>query len=265
MGEPFKRIGQRQVRCYLAGEFALLPLVISGAVVIWVTDFLRAFIGPETLIGEQLSNLGLKLGERSPGTVSYALGWLIVLAGVFCLGILIEMGARNILQKVLDGVLSRVPLVGKVYSSSLQVVDMLDKTDETNLQGMNPVFCYFGKDKPTAFRALLVSPKRFRLQEMDYPIVIVPTAPVPFGGGLLFVPAESVFDAPISVDALMSIYVSMGVTTPQFLDEQNGPKPPTDRHFPGGLRRITIERQTTQTITGTPLLLQTVHNRRPLQ
>lgn len=219
MGGPFKAVGKRLVRCFLAGVFALLPVVITVAVVVWVTEFLRKFIGPETFLGQQLSNLGVKLADESPGIVSYAIGWMIVLAGVFCLGILIEMGARNILQKVLDGVLSRVPLVGKVYSSSRQVVDMLDKTDEANLQGMNPVFCSFGQANPTVFLALLVSPKRFRLRETEYQIVIIPTAPVPFGGGLLFVPADSVFDAPISVDALMSIYVSMGATAGDYLPE----------------------------------------------
>ena len=48
-------------------------------------------------------------------------------------------------------------------------------------------------------------------------MVIIPTAPVPFGGGLLFMPVDSVKSSKMTVDALMSIYVSMGVTTPQFL------------------------------------------------
>jgi uncharacterized membrane protein len=45
----------------------------------------------------------------------------------------------------------------------------------------------------------------------------VPTAPVPIGGGLLFVPAEVVQPTDLSVDGLMSIYVSMGITASRFL------------------------------------------------
>jgi uncharacterized membrane protein len=115
-----------------------------------------------------------------------------------------------------------------VYSSTRQVVDMLDKTDKTdeaNLQGMKPVFCYFGQEHGSVFLALLVSPRRFQLGGRDYCIVIVPTAPVPFGGGLLFVPADSVKEAPVSVDALMSIYVSMGATAGQYLKESPAPPP----------------------------------------
>jgi uncharacterized membrane protein len=47
--------------------------------------------------------------------------------------------------------------------------------------------------------------------------VLVPTAPVPIGGGLLFVPEDWVSPADVGAEALTSIYVSMGVTAPQYL------------------------------------------------
>jgi uncharacterized membrane protein len=37
---------------------------------------------------------------------------------------------------------------------------------------------------------------------------------VPFGGALLYVPAESVRPAEIGVERLTAIYVSMGITPP---------------------------------------------------
>ena len=42
--------------------------------------------------------------------------------------------------------------------------------------------------------------------------MIVPTAPVPVGGGLFFIPVEMVQPTDVSVEGLMSIYVSMGVS-----------------------------------------------------
>jgi uncharacterized membrane protein len=42
------------------------------------------------------------------------------------------------------------------------------------------------------------------------------------GGSLFFVPVTSVRPANLSVDAFMSIYVSMGVTGPQFLPRAAG-------------------------------------------
>ena len=40
------------------------------------------------------------------------------------------------------------------------------------------------------------------------------TAPVPFGGALVYVPAEWVKSAEGGVERLMNVYVSMGVTRP---------------------------------------------------
>ena len=56
-----------------------------------------------------------------------------------------------------------------------------------------------------------------RWQGRPHLAVLIPTAPVPFGGGLLFVPAEWVVPAAVGAEALTSIYVSMGMTAPQFL------------------------------------------------
>jgi len=59
----------------------------------------------------------------------------------------------------------------------------------------------------------------------SYHAVIIPSAPVPVGGSLIFVPVTSVRPSDLSVDAFMSIYVSMGVTGPQFLAESKGETP----------------------------------------
>ena len=64
---------------------------------------------------------------------------------------------------------------------------------------------------------LLVSPNRYRINDREYQAVIIPTAPVPIGGGLFFMSVDSVQLADMSIDGLMSIYVSMGVTAGQFL------------------------------------------------
>jgi uncharacterized membrane protein len=44
--------------------------------------------------------------------------------------------------------------------------------------------------------------------------VLIPTAPVPIGGALLYVPADWVRPADISIETLTTIYVSMGITPP---------------------------------------------------
>ena len=135
-------------------------------------------------------------------------------------------GAVNLdgIRAVVEAV-ERIPIIGNVYGTSKQIVNMLDQKDAAALKCMQVVFCYFGKEAGAGFLALLVSPARYRINSRDYQIIIVPTAPVPIGGGLLFVPAEVVQPTDLSVEGLMSIYVSMGITAGQFLSAESRPAP----------------------------------------
>lgn len=209
-------VWQRLVRYFLAGVLAVLPVVITVGVVAWVADFLGGFIGPGTLVGGLLRRLGVNVTDKSD-TLAYVIGWVFVLAVVFSLGLFAEFGAKRLMNRIVDALFNRVPVINSIYGTSKQLIQMLDKSDETDLKGMRAVFCFFGKEHPTALLALLTSPERFHINGRDFHAVIIPTAPVPVGGGLIFVPVESIIPADVSVDGLMSIYVSMGVTSPQFL------------------------------------------------
>jgi uncharacterized membrane protein len=81
------------------------------------------------------------------------------------------------------------------------------------------VWCHFGgrEGAHVAVLALQSSPEFVWVAERRCVIVMVPTAPVPVGGGLLFVPEEWISPADLSVEAITSLYVSMGVTAPQYL------------------------------------------------
>ena len=206
---------RRAARCFLAGIIAILPVVITVAVVAWVGSFVSRFLGPSTAVGQALQGLGFRFATNA--TVAYAVGAAFVLALIFVVGVVVEAGAKNLLQRFLDAILQRIPIISSVYGTSKQLVGLVDRREDADLTGMKAVFCFFGGGSGACVLALLVSPQRFHLNGRDYLVVIVPTAPVPVGGGLLFVPAEIVQPADVSVEGLMSIYVSMGVAAPQFL------------------------------------------------
>jgi uncharacterized membrane protein len=85
------------------------------------------------------------------------------------------------------------------------------------LRSMRPVWCHFGGPGGASVLALLSSPQVVEVAGRRCLAVLVPTAPVPVGGGLLYVPEDWVSPARISIEALTSLYVSMGVTSPQHL------------------------------------------------
>jgi uncharacterized membrane protein len=207
---------RRIVAYFVAGLLAVLPLVLTIAIVVWVTTFLSDFLGPGTAVGKALASVGLKFGSQ--GTLAYLIGWTVVLAALFGLGMLVEMGAKRLYHRLLDRLFLRVPVIGSLYGSLKQLVDMFDRKEESELKAMSVVFCHFGSSEGPGVLALMPSPVPLKMDGLDYYVVVIPTAPIPFGGGLLFVPAHLVKPVNMSVDSFISIYVSMGVTTSEFMN-----------------------------------------------
>ena len=81
---------------------------------------------------------------------------------------------------------------------------------------------------------LMPSPQPVIIGEHNYLGLLVPSAPVPFGGALIYVPAEWVKPAEGGVERLLNVYVSMGVTPPMSMPpaiearpaKPKGSKPP---------------------------------------
>lgn len=210
------------VRYFFAGVFAILPLVVTVAIVGWVSSYVSMAIGPSTWLGGLLKNIGVSVLHNS--TASYVVGWVVVLLVVLSLGMVVELGAKSFFSGLMERLFGKVPLIGSIYRTSKQVVEMLDTNNKEAIKGMSAVYCFFGSREGPTVLAFLVSPKKFVVNDREYQIIMIPTAPVPFGGAMLLVPVEQVVPANISVDGVMSIYLSMGVTASDFMQESGGPK-----------------------------------------
>jgi uncharacterized membrane protein len=208
-------IVKRLLRFFLTGLLTILPLAITLGVIFYVLAFVRELLGPDTFVGGLLAMVGLQLG--SEGMAAYVIGWAVVIGVILSIGILADMGAKRYLRDMLDGGIRKLPVIGGLYGSLRQVMDLFDDKEETDMKAMSVVFCYFGSEEGPATLALMPTSEKFTVEEKEYNVVIIPTAPVPFGGALLFVPVENVKEIGMTADGLMSIYVSMGVTTDEFL------------------------------------------------
>jgi len=173
------------LQTFLAGLFALLPLVVTIAIVIWVGGFLDDYFGPNTLLGRMLAGIGMRFAANE--TFAYFIGWVLVLAAIFGVGLMVEFGAQRLLRDRVDNLFARLPLLGGVYGTVRQLVGMVDKREKTDLKGMQVVYCRFGGEGGPLLLALMPTPQRFQIGGAEYQVVIVPTAPVPVGGALIFV------------------------------------------------------------------------------
>jgi uncharacterized membrane protein len=122
--------------------------------------------------------------------------------------------------------LRRIPILGAVYNLADRFVGLLDRKQTADLGAMRPVWCVFGGNG-VAVLALAPSAAPIDIDGRRYLAVMIPTAPVPFSGALLYVPVEWVRPARIGIDTLTAVYVSLGITAPTPLDQTpRSPHPP---------------------------------------
>jgi uncharacterized membrane protein len=196
----------------VTGVFAILPLALTIAVVVWVTSFLHSLIGPNSLCGSVLRSVGMTV--TACDITAYIFGVLGAILMVYGLGSLIERRIGQRWSNAVNGAIQQIPVVSTLYDASKSLTGVFDRRKDS-LQGMSPVVCYFGNDRTVAIPALMPTPELVRLNGQDYHVVVIPTAPVPFGGALVCVKADWVQPAECSFDEMVGIYMSMGTSAPR--------------------------------------------------
>jgi len=199
-------------RVFLAGLLAALPLLLTIFVTVWLLNLLNQYFGPNSAFGRFLSSLGF--GVETSEIVPYLIGLAIIIGVIYALGLLVHSRLGAWVAGFFDSVIRRIPLVSNVYDVSSRFVSIVDTKNGDSLKGMSPAWCFFGGKPGAAVLALLPSKTPIKLGGEDYLAVLVPSAPVPFGGALVYVPAAWIEPAEGGIDELMSVYVSMGITAP---------------------------------------------------
>lgn len=204
---------QRIGRVFLAGLLASTPLILTVAATAWIISLIIEYLGPGSSAGRVLTSVGL--GVDASSAVPYVLGLLVALALIYVIGLIVESRFGAWIVDVFESMLLRVPILSNIYGLSKTFTSLVDTQKGENLKGMSPVWCFFGGEPGAAVLALLPSAQPVTLGGTEYLGIIVPSAPVPFGGALIYVPAKWVRPAEGGVEHLMKVYVSMGATAPQ--------------------------------------------------
>lgn len=208
---------QRVKAYFVTGLIAILPLLLTVFIMKWIAGTIDGYIGPRTIFGQFLQSIGYKFSPISDLTLAYILGVLLLLVSIFLLGVLLESGARKTMTAIAQRTIYQLPLLRAIYRTTDKFVNLMPSGDVDNLRGMRVVYVRFGQspDSPGTL-ALMPSMDVFPLAGKDHWIVIIPTAPIPVGGAMLFVPTSSVFSTNMSMDGFAGSFVSLGVTTPPF-------------------------------------------------
>ncbi|MBV8336224.1 MAG: hypothetical protein JO358_12455, partial [Alphaproteobacteria bacterium] len=95
-----KKLFRAPIRTFVAGLFAVLPVALTVAVIIWVASLIDQFVGPQSVIGKVLTSIGLTVVETR--IAAYVMGIVFVLSAVYVLGLIVEAGLQRRLQALVD-------------------------------------------------------------------------------------------------------------------------------------------------------------------
>lgn len=213
----------RPLKVFLAGILAILPLAVTVAVFAWAANIFTEYAGPQSAFGQFIISLGL--GAEVSALAPYFAGLALIVVGIYVLGLLVQSSLWSIFSAILDGIMRHIPVVSNVYEMSKRFVSIVDTNGGDNLKSMVPVWCFFGGEPGAAVLALMPSAEPIMMGQEAYLGILVPSAPVPVGGALIYVPKAWVKPAEGGMDHLMSVYVSMGVTPPKSTGAASLPKP----------------------------------------
>lgn len=199
------------IRVFLAGCLAALPLAITVFAISFLFSFLMSFIGPNTVFGSILASVGELLGVPVP---PYLTGITVFLFAIFALGLVVESRLGPWFIRMLESIVVHVPLISQVYAFSKRFTSIVEARDSESVMNMTPVWCIFGSEPGATVLALRTSTRPVIIGGSELVSIIVPSAPVPVGGALVYVPASWIRPFDGGVEQLMSVYVSMGVKPP---------------------------------------------------
>ena len=199
----------------LTGFLAIFPLVITIVIIAWIVNFLVTMLGPGSGFGSILQSVGLNFVENQ--IFAYLLGLTATLLLIYLLGVLVQAGLRKQWTSITDSIISRIPIINSIYSTSKKVASVFNAKDQPDLKSMRPVMCHFGGEGGTAVLALLTSNEIIEIDGNSFYSVLIPTSPVPIGGAILYVPIKWITILDMGIDKLINIYVSMGVSGNEYI------------------------------------------------
>lgn len=201
-------------RTFLRGVALLLPIALTAALLIWLWQQISERVLGHVVRGVEMLVDAIGL-EPLPESVAWLLAFVVVLATIFLVGFWISGFIGRRLQRLLENVLTRVPVVSAIYPHIKQISDF-----------------FFGEERKIEFRGVVAVeyPRRgvYSIGFLtgsssrtlnaaageEYITIFIPSSPMPVTGYTIFVPADSIIDLPLTVDEALRTVISGGLLMP---------------------------------------------------
>jgi len=175
---------------FLAGLFAVTPLVITLVVLWWIND--KSKLITEWLFGRSIPFLGA----------------IIAIAAVYVVGVLVSSLLGKVFLNLLDKLLGRVPILRDIYSAWKQILLTPGGTDGIYSK------VWLIPDESGTLRLLGFSRSVPVENNPNLYCVYVPSAPNPITGKLYFVKRDQMQPLDISTEEAFKFILSSGNYVP---------------------------------------------------
>jgi uncharacterized membrane protein len=205
-------------RNFIAGLLALLPLIVTVAVVSFIVGKILGWFGPQSAFGGAMRHMAEGFGLPSTSLL-YVIGVLLALVLITLIGQAARRYTGQRIGEWITTMVGRVPFINKIYSSTDQVVALLTRREGDAAGALSHVV--MARIGPVRVLGMLSSPEPVRIGGESFYIVFLPSTPIPASGQNILVPVDDVVDAKISVEEMTKILVSLGSLGPGILNRAN--------------------------------------------
>lgn len=228
-----ERFGDDFKRFFLRGLAAVLPAIVTVAILVWLFAQIQRFIGRYINAGVQwvvLQFSGIIAGTGMDWYLSdaawdeikatwgeYHLGWIGFVLGfvaIYIFGRFVASILGRGLWRMIERTVVRLPVIKQIYPYVKQVVDFL--LSERKLEFSRVVAVEYPR-KGIWSLGLVTGPGMRTLHQNlggDLLTVFIPSSPTPVTGYTITVNRHDVVDLPISIDNALRFTVSGGVIMP---------------------------------------------------
>lgn len=207
-------------RYMIAGLLSAVPLWVTWLVIDFLVGLAFDIAGPVAnwLVSLAPSNASSVRDALSSSIAQYVISVLLLLVAFYCVGLFTTRIIGRQLVKVLDGLIQRIPFVGKIYWGTRQIVEAFQKKPGKSEQVVLIEYPHPGMKTV----GLVTRHLRDTSTGESILAVYVPTTPNPTSGFLEMVPAGKVVPVQWSVNDAMAFIVSGGSVGPDEVTYSNG-------------------------------------------
>jgi uncharacterized membrane protein len=193
-------------RTILAGIFTIVPLALTGYILVFMFRFLDSVSAP-------ILNI---IGFHIPG-----LGILLTILSVYFLGVII----RNVLGRRLfswgEKIVLAIPLVSTIYKTIKQFINAFSGTaDGKSFQKV--IFLQY--PRVGVWTLAFVTGESVDANSVEYYHIFVPTTPNPTSGFFIIIPKRETMLTEMTVEEGIKMVISGGLIAPPENELHNFPK-----------------------------------------